>query len=488
MKCAKRAAALILAFSLALPTLAGCSSQGAGQAVSLNPKSPVTITLWHYYNGAQKVAFDQMVAEFNDTVGVEKGIFVESHNQGDVTKLEESVMASINKEVGSADVPNIFASYADTAYAIEKLGYLVDLDQYLTPEERDAYVDSYIEEGRIGSNGELKIFPTAKSTEIFMLNKTDWDAFAAATGASLDSLTTQEGLVKAAKAYYEWTDGLTPDVPGDGRAFYGRDAMANLFIVGSMQLGHELFRVENQELTLDADKEVMRKLWDFYYVPYVQGWFGSYGKFRSDDIAIGKLAAFTGSSTSASFFPESVERDGGSYPVEAMVLPVPAFEGGKNYSVQQGAGMVVTESTPEKEYASVLFLKWFTDATRNTHFACTSGYLPVKKEAVDKTLLDQVIAEKNLEVDSKLYDSLLVSYDTVNTDTLYTNRAFDGGVQARKVLEYNLSDKAAADREAVVAAIEKGAGLQEAVAPYLTDENFDTWYTQFVAALQDVTK
>ena len=85
-----------------------------------------------------------------------------------------------------------------------------------------------------------------------MLNKTDWDAFSDATGASLDALVTIEGVVETAKAYYEWTDGLTPDVPGDGKAFYGRDAMANYFIIGMQQQGVELFRVEGGEMTLNG--------------------------------------------------------------------------------------------------------------------------------------------------------------------------------------------------------------------------------------------
>lgn len=38
-------------------------------------------------------------------------------------------------------------------------------------------MDSYIEEGKIGLNGELEIFPVAKSTEIMMMNKTVWDEF-----------------------------------------------------------------------------------------------------------------------------------------------------------------------------------------------------------------------------------------------------------------------------------------------------------------------
>ncbi len=71
-------------------------------------------------------------------------------------------------------------------------------------------------------------------------------------------------------------------IPNDGKAFYGRDAMANLFIIGSMQLGTEIFKVENQQVTLQVDKAVMKRIWDTWYVPYVKGYFSAYGRFRSE--------------------------------------------------------------------------------------------------------------------------------------------------------------------------------------------------------------
>ena len=36
----------------------------------------------------------------------------------------------------------------------------------MTEEELSEYVDAYIEEGRIGEDNSLKIFPVAKSTEV----------------------------------------------------------------------------------------------------------------------------------------------------------------------------------------------------------------------------------------------------------------------------------------------------------------------------------
>lgn len=469
---------LCLAVMLAL-CAAGCAKSEHG----LNPANPVTVTVWHYYNSAQKNAFDAMVDEFNETVGLEKGIVVESHNQGNVEGLTASVMASMNHEVGSQKLPNIFQSYSDVALTALQRGLLVDLDQYFTKEEQSKYVDSYIEEGRIGTQGELVIFPVAKSTEIMMINKTDWEKFAAAAGADMADLATKEGVARVAEAYYHWTDSLTPDIPDDGRAFYGRDAMANLFIVGAKQLGYEIFEVRDGRVTLHLDKGVMRRIWDVYYVPTINGYFGSYGRFRSDDAKVGKLIALTGSTSSSAYFPTEVTPETGEvYPVEAAVLPCPVFEGGEPVYVQQGAGMAVVKSTPAQEYASALFLKWFTEAERNLEFSYNSGYLPVLKEANNFDLLMKVSGEP---LSKAKEDTLRVSLDTVTNYTLYNHKAFGGGNEARMVLEYSLFDKTNQDRAAIEAMMMGGMSREEAVAHYDTDENFEAWYQAFKARMEE---
>lgn len=467
----------LLCLVLAL-ILTGCAGKSP-----LDPKDPVSLTVWHYYNGSQQAAFDALVEEFNDSVGRERGIYVQGYSQGSVSDLESAVRDAIGGKVGAEAMPDIFSSYADTAYEVEQAGALADLSAYLGGEELEQYVDSYIEEGRIASDGTLRIFPTAKSTEIMMLNKTDWDAFSDATGASLDALVTIEGVVETAKAYYEWTDGLTPGVPGDGKAFYGRDAMANYFIIGMQQQGVELFRVEGGEMTLNVPEDALRRLWENYYVPMVKGYFGAYGSFRSDDVKTGDLLAYTGSTTSAMYFPDQVELENSSYPIDYVVIMPPVFERGEPYAVQQGAGMVVSKTDERHEYASVEFLKWFTQAENNLQFGSVSGYLPVMKEANSIEKLDQVISDRDLTVAPKTYDCLTTILSELDDLTLYTNKSFENGSSVRKVLEYNLPDRAAEDREAIVAAMEQGKSLEEASAEYVTEEAFEEWYDSFCEAL-----
>lgn len=220
---------LLCAGLSAVLLLSGCGMSSELASVSdSSHDEPTLVTVWNYYNGQQLKAFDKLVSEFNDTVGNEKGILVESHSLGTVYDLEQSVLDTVNHKVGANELPNIFAAYVDTVYAVDKLGYVADLKPYLSQEEIDKFVNSYIEEGELSGDGSIKIFPVAKSTEIFMLNKTDWDKFAEATGADINDLKTIEGLTKTAQDYYEWTDSQTPEA-NDGKAFFRQRRHGKLF-------------------------------------------------------------------------------------------------------------------------------------------------------------------------------------------------------------------------------------------------------------------
>lgn len=476
MKTGVGCAAAALAVTAAL---AGCGESGNSP---LDPKNPVTVEVWNYYNGDQLTAFDGLVKEFNETVGREKGIIVKSSSQGSVNDLETKVMASLKGEVGAAEMPNIFMAYADTAYAADQLGGIADLKGYLTDDEISRYIDSYIEEGDFSGHGEIKIFPMAKSTEVLVLNKTDWDIFAAETGASYEDLADIEGLVRTARSYYEWTDAKTPDIAGDGKALYGRDAMANYMLIGSMQLGMEIFRVSGGEMELNFDKATVRKLWDNYYIPFVKGYFAATGRFRSDDIKTGNIIAYVGSSSSVSFFPDAVNKsDEESYPIEMEVLPCPGFAGGEAVAVQQGAGMAVAAGNEAEVYASVEFLKWFTADEQNIAFSVRSGYLPVKKTANDKA----AIMDSGVEISPKMEKTLDAAVDMVNNNTTYTTRAFENGAKARNILEYALSDRALADRAVVAERMASGESMEEASAEFCTDACFDAWYEETLKRLQE---
>lgn len=481
----KRILALALCAALILGTLlTGCGSKDT----KLDPKDPVSLTVWHYYNGSQLAAFDAIVDSFNSTVGKEKGIYVAGYSKGSVNDLESAVRDSLEGKVGAEPLPDLFSSYSDTAFNAEQAGALANLSDYFTQEELDAYIPSYVQEGCIASDGSLRIFPVAKSTEVMILNTTDWEPFAEATGVTTDDLATIEGVVEVAKRYYEWTDAQTPEVPNDGKAFYGRDALPNYFFLGAEQLGKSLLKVENDQAHVNADKEVFRKLWENYYVPMVSGWFGAYGKFRSDDVKTGYLLAYTGSTASAGYFPKQVETDEGSYPIDYEVLPVPIFAGGKNVIVQQGAGMAVTKSDAKREAAAVEFLRWFTKAENSVSFGAGSGYLPVLKEANQVETFQKIVKDEQLEMSPITESCITFVLENMDKTEFFTPQTFTNGTAVRKVLEYSLADQIKADLADIQARVEAGSDRAAVLAEYTSDAAFDSWYEGFISEIENAAK
>ena len=433
------AAALVL-------SLAGCGTEQSGGPADVEP---VQLTVWTYYNGDQLESFNRLVEEFNATIGKEQNITVENCSQGNVNDLEAQVMASAQGKVGA-------------------------------DEERTAYIESYLTEGDFDDDGSIKIFPVAKSVELLFLNDTDWQTFADATGAEYTDLETIEGLVRTAEAYYNWTDAQT-ETPDDGKALFGRDAMANYMLIGAKELGDTLFDVKGGKMTVGLTEATARKLWDNYYLPYVRGWFSASGRFRSDDVKIGNILAYVGSSSSATYFPSRVmQSDTESHSIALKVLPAPHFADGEKFAVQQGAGMAVAKTTDAEEAASVIFLKWLTQPENNIAFAVGSGYLPVTHAANEM----DAIRSSGLILTGNMENILTQAVDTVNSSEMYTPRAFEGGTKARDTLTYSMSDLAEADRATVVARIAAGESAADAEAEFMTDEYFEAWYQSLCDALR----
>lgn len=440
---------------------------------SSHKEEKTSITIWHYYSGSQKAAFDRMVERFNETEGIKKGITVNVVAMDSISNLSEQINASADKKVGAKALPDLFSAYVDMAETIDAKGLLVDMDQYFSKEELSGYVDAYIEEGRFDSAKSLKLFPIAKATEVMMVNKTKWDEFAAACNIDISKLSTWEGLAETAELYYDWSG---------GKAMFGRDVMANYVLLGSLELGNDIFQVKDGTLDFQMDKDVMRKLWDNYYVPYISGYYRKEGRYASDDLKIGDIIAYVGSTSSAAYFPDEVyydAEDTGTQ-IECMVLPVPDFEGKESYVIQQGAGMAMIHSDEKKEKASAEFLKWFTESEKNVSFAVESSYLPVTKESCHAGYIRNIVEKENIKVSDKVLDTLTISIEKMNQSTTYTLPSFVNSYDAREVLDTILKDKAKNDRAAVLELTAQGMTEEDAVAQYDTEDSYQAWYQDTV--------
>lgn len=361
----------------------------------LNPKKPIILNVWHNYGGQMKNTMDEMIDEFNDTVGLEKGIILNVTSISGSKTLHEKLVMAANDDPNAPELPDITTAYPNTALLLAEKGLLADIEIQFTQDELSLYVPRFIDEGRLKDN-HLYVFPVAKSTEVMFVNETIFNRFMRENNVSYENLKTFEGINKTAKIYYDWTDNLTPDIKNDGKAFIVYDSLFNMAQVSYSQLGDSF--IKNNKL--DYSSPVFKKIWDIIYKPSVQGYTAIFDGYGSDLAKTGDVVCSIGSTAGVLFYPPTVTyADNVVESVEYIILPYPTIEGGKKVAIQRGSGICVTKSTKEKEYAAGIFLKWFTEPEQNLRFISSTGYLPVTNDAFNKIMTEdnKYVSDKNIK-------------------------------------------------------------------------------------------
>ena len=407
----KKAISLLLTCLLLLGCLSGC-----GNDSPLNAKEPVTLTMWHNYGGDMQQAMDYLIDQFNSTLGKEQGIVIDVTAISSSSELNKSLAMIVNGDPGAPDMPDIFTGYPKLAIQFWEKGLLADLDNYFTADELSAYVDAFVDEGRLSDSG-LYVFPIAKSTEVLYVNQTLFDRFAAETGASADMLSTFEGIAELSKMYYEWSG---------GKQFYAADSWFNFAEVGMAQLGDSIF--EGEALSLDGDN--FAHIFETVYTPAVEGGIAIYDGYSSDLSKTGDLVCSTGSSAGILFYGDTITyTDGTVENVEYSILPYPVFENGAKAAIQRGGGLMVAKSDEQKEYAAGVFIKWLTASEQNMSFVANTGYLPVTKEAFENDLGTHMDTVEDPRI-RKMLTSVLSMYEDYSFFTAPTYASFDSDSDA----------------------------------------------------------
>jgi len=402
----KKAFSLLLTFLLMLGCLSGC-----GNDSPLDPQKPVTLTMWHNYGGDMQHAMDYLIDQFNSTVGKEQGIIIDVTAISSSSELNKSLAMIVNGDPGAPEMPDIFTGYPKLAIQFWEKGLLADLDNYFTADELSAYIDTFVEEGRLADGG-LYVFPIAKSTEVLYVNQTLFDRFAAGTGASADLLSTFEGLAELSKMYYEWSG---------GKQFYAADSWFNFAEVGMAQLGDSIF--EGEALSLEGNN--FAHIFETVYPPAVEGGIAIYDGYSSDLSKTGDLVCSTGSSAGILFYGDTITyTDGTVENVEYSILPYPVFENGTKAAIQRGGGLMVAKSNEQKEYAAGVFIKWLTASEQNMSFVANTGYLPVTRQAFEDDLSEHMDTVEDPRI-KKMLTSVLSMYEDYSFFTAPTYASFD---------------------------------------------------------------
>ena len=123
-------------------------SQTADPAsVEVELSEPITITFWHgIVQENMQQTLNEIVDDFNNGIGAEMGITVESYAKGEMSDLENAVTAAIK----AGKMPNVTMTEAASVADWLQAGCVVDLTPYIENEnyglDLEDYYDIYIED------------------------------------------------------------------------------------------------------------------------------------------------------------------------------------------------------------------------------------------------------------------------------------------------------------------------------------------------------
>lgn len=374
-----------IALSVGLMTACGKAPTTTNEEIVTEIKDPVEITFWHAMNGEQEKALQKLTKEFTDK---NTNIKVTLQNQSSYPDLQQKITATL---ASPKDLPTITQAYPDWMLNAVQDNLLVDLGTYINNDKLkfdnyDDILSSFRESSKI--DGKIYGIPFNKSTEVIWYNKTLFDEL------NIKPPTSYEELTKVAKEIKD----------KKGIVGAGFDSL-NTYYTTFLKKEGVVF-----DSKFDPTSDASVKAVNYYLDGIKEGYFRIAGtdKFLSGPFGNGTLAMYIGSNAGESFVKQSV---GDKF--EVGVAPYPSKP-----SLQQGTDVYMFSSaTTEQRTAAYEYLKFMTTTENQITWAKETGYIPVRKSAIDS---DQY----------KNSGSLIAPILADATSDLYTNPILSGADSA----------------------------------------------------------
>ncbi len=353
----KRAAAALLALGLVSCGGGGDGDAGRGAAGPLR--------FWHAMGGPLGRSLERLVADY-DTGAAHP---VENVSMGQYEALSQKIMAA----VAAGGPPDLAQCYEAWTANLVANGSIIPFDGFLEDSAgralREDLVDVFASASEQG--GKLWSFPFNKSVRCLYYNK---DHF---RDAGLDP----ERPPRTWAEYREYARRLTVDADGDGapeRFGFASQITASMF---------ENLLVQNDGSLLDPDGtrvafaspegvEALEFMADLLVRDGTS--LVSSGFEYQNEFLAGKVAMIEGSSVTLAFLEGKY-----SFPLGVAALPA----GKKDTQLVAGTDVVIFATTPERERAAFEFVRWFTDTAQTARWAAETGYLPVRRSAMEHPVL-----------------------------------------------------------------------------------------------------
>lgn len=352
---------------------AGEEMAGGMDWESVDP-SGQTITFWHQHSRAREEALNEIVQEFNDTN--EWGITVVAEYQGGYGDIFNKMLGVLN----TPDAPNLVVAYQNQAATYQLADALVDMNPLvdspkwgLSEEEKADFFPGFFNADIFPNFGNARLgFPPNRSMEVMYYNA-DW---LAELGYDGPPTTPEEFKEMACKA----TQQPFSKAAAEGSMGYELSVDASRFASWTFAFGGDVFDYEAGQYSYDnpAAIEAMKFIQDLFNEGCATIVAERYGD--QTDFGNGTLLFTVGSSSGLPFYQSAVEAGAGSFNWSVAPLPRKTDEPVMNV---YGASVSIPKTTPEKELAAWLFLKYYTSPEVQAKWAKASNYFPVRASVAE---------------------------------------------------------------------------------------------------------
>ena len=364
MRQTKNIFSLLLVFILSLCCFSGCKKS------ELDKNKPVTLTMWHVYGEQADSPMNRLVEEFNQTVGMKKGIIINVTGMSNASNIGKKLLDAQAGKPDAGEMPDLFFGHKSNALEIGT-DNLADWKESFSEKELDGFVPEFLSDGE--ENGKLYVFPVTKSTFLLFVSVNEFERFGEDTGVTYESLSDWDGFFDAAAKYYEWSG---------GKPFCSFDYPMRNVELFAMSNGSDNY---NSGAWYNFDDSVFRDSFMQFADAFTKGHIAISDLYSNTQVMTGEVPAGLGSSAAILYYNDTVTyADGTSEPMNLKILPMPQQSSGKKYITQAGVGLCAYKTTSQKAEAAAVFAKWLTESERNLEFAAETGYMPVTNEAFDK--------------------------------------------------------------------------------------------------------
>jgi ABC-type glycerol-3-phosphate transport system substrate-binding protein len=352
------------------------AAAGGGSAVdNVTISKPVTITFWHTQptDGPNGKKLNSLIQDFQ---AKNPNIQIDAQYVGNYDALFQKLETAI----AGGQTPDMAVAYPNQVAEYQQASVIVPLDDYVKSQKyglpKDDYADilqAYRYDNFYPGNGNKMLsFPFTKSIELMYYNA---DALKA---AGADVPKTWDDFLKAAKAVTK----------GDMKG-YAIGVEPSLFANMVFSRGGQMISDDQKKWIFNNQQGVDSLAFLQQIIKDGSGY--QIAKQFADQTDFGNAkAAFTFTTSSGlPYYQQEVQNDGKGF--NWNVAAPPHAPGQPPAAVINGADITMFKSSPEKQLAAWLFMKYFASKEVNPDWSVASGYLPIRTSGLtDPRVLAQV--------------------------------------------------------------------------------------------------